>query len=85
MGQCPIPRESLANDGLHRCIACGKALRVARDGHFTRQRVGPVGVVNRKRLACVCPWRVALVLVAFFAGFPVNEKAMVNDGHASIL
>lgn len=37
--RCPIPRESLANDGLHRCIACGKALRVARDGHFTRQRV----------------------------------------------
>ena len=83
MGRCPIPRESLANDGLHRCIACGKTLRVTRNRHFTRQRVRPVGIVNRERLACVCPWLVALVLVAFFAGFPVNEKAMVDDGHAS--
>src|SRR5574344_1867848 len=75
MGRCPIPRGNLANDGLNRGVTSGQALRVARNGHFTRYRVGPVGIVNRERLACVCPWLVALILIAFFAGFPVNEKA----------
>ena len=83
MGRCPIPRGNLANDGLNRGVTSGQALRVARNGHFTRYRVRPVGIVNHEGMPVVLGSLATLLVVVFFEGFPVNKEPMIDDCHAS--